>query len=235
MRLLAPAGEVYQAGTLSGNPLARRRGPRDALAARRARLPAPRLAHRAARRRPARGGGRRRGRPGSGRQRPGSLDRLLLRAPRPLLRRRARLRPGRLRRLVSRAALARGLSAALPVRGVVPLARAHSRAHRAHARRRRRRLRGASDELAEPRERHTRWSGSSVAARRGRPDGEPRQQRSAAHMTARAIAMARRARCSTRACHRPEPRRDRRCPAPGPRSSPPRVRAPRAAGRTTSC
>ena len=64
MERIAPAGDVYQAGTLSGNPLAVAAGPRDARAARRGRLPAPGRDHRDARRRP-----------GRGRRRPARADR----------------------------------------------------------------------------------------------------------------------------------------------------------------
>src|SRR3954454_823096 len=46
-----------------------------------------------------------------------------------------------LRRLVPRAARARGVPAAVAVRGVVPVDRAHARAHRAHRRGGRRRVR----------------------------------------------------------------------------------------------
>ena len=55
MELVAPAGDVYQAGTLSGNPLAVAAGPGDAAAARRGRLRLPDGPDRDAGRRPARG------------------------------------------------------------------------------------------------------------------------------------------------------------------------------------
>ena len=58
MERIAPAGDVYQAGTLVGEPAGRRRGPRHARAARRGGLRPTRGPHRAARRRPARGGRR---------------------------------------------------------------------------------------------------------------------------------------------------------------------------------
>ena len=65
MALVAPAGPVYQAGTLSGNPLAMTAGLWCARGAVAAALPAPRDARRAARRR-ARRGGARRGRAAAG-------------------------------------------------------------------------------------------------------------------------------------------------------------------------
>ena len=99
--------------------------------ARRARLRAPGVDHRGARRRPARGRRRPAG-PGEHRDRP--ADRLLLRAPGARLRRRAGVRPRRVRRLVPGAAGAGCLRAALPVRGLVPVAGPHARARRAHAR-----------------------------------------------------------------------------------------------------
>ncbi len=55
LQQLAPAGEVYQAGTLSGNPLAVAAGLATLRAARRAGLRAPGRPHRAARGGPARG------------------------------------------------------------------------------------------------------------------------------------------------------------------------------------
>ena len=58
------------------------------------------------------------------------------------LRGRARVRPRGVRALVPRAARARRLPAAVAVRGVVSLARAHARADRAHGRGRRGRVRG---------------------------------------------------------------------------------------------
>ena len=56
MEQIAPAGDVYQAGTLSGQPTRRRGGARHPAQARRRRLRRDRVHHRAARRRPARGG-----------------------------------------------------------------------------------------------------------------------------------------------------------------------------------
>ena len=57
MDRIAPAGDVYQAGTLSGNPLAVAAGPDDAAAARRRGLHPPQRHDRDAGRRPARRGG----------------------------------------------------------------------------------------------------------------------------------------------------------------------------------
>ena len=74
MERIAPAGDVYQAGTLSGNPARRCRRPRDPAQARRGRLPPSRCGHREARRRPPGGGGRP---SGAGRERPGTGHRLL--------------------------------------------------------------------------------------------------------------------------------------------------------------
>ena len=54
MERIAPAGDVYQAGTLSGNPLAVAAGLATLRPARRRRLRAPRRAHRPPRRRPRR-------------------------------------------------------------------------------------------------------------------------------------------------------------------------------------
>ena len=163
MRLLAPAGEVYQAGTLSGNPLAVAAG-----LATLALLDEPAYLRLASITDQLADGLREAaaaaGRPVQVASVPGLLDRLLLRAPRPLLRRRARVRPGRPRRLVPRAALARRLPAAVAVRGVVPVAGAHPRADRAHARRRRGRLRGALVSAA-PRARLTPARACARAAR----------------------------------------------------------------------
>ena len=138
MELVAPAGDVYQAGTLSGNPLAVAAGPRRARAARRGGLPQP-VGHDAgAGRRPARGG-RRPARPGRAHDRP--ADRLLLRAAGARLRGRRRVRHRGLRRLVPRAAGPRRLPAAVAVRGLVPVAGPHARARDADARGRRRGVR----------------------------------------------------------------------------------------------
>ena len=139
MELVAPAGDVYQAGTLSGNPLAVAAGLADAAAARRGRLRLPDRPHRDAGRRPARG----RGRPARARRdRPRPAHRLLLGRARARLRGRPGVRPRRLRGLVPRTARPRRLRAAVAVRGVVPVAGARRRARRAHGRRRRRGLPG---------------------------------------------------------------------------------------------
>ena len=78
MERIAPAGDVYQAGTLSGNPLAVAAGAARARAARRRGLRAPGRDDRRAGRRPARGGRRPAG-AGGRHHRP--ADRLLLREP----------------------------------------------------------------------------------------------------------------------------------------------------------
>ena len=89
--MLAPAGEVYQAGTLSGNPLAVAAGLATLELLDERRLPAPRRASPsgsptvcARRQRP--------GRAVPGRQRAGPADGLLQRAPRAILRGRAGVR-----------------------------------------------------------------------------------------------------------------------------------------------
>ena len=122
MERIAPAGDVYQAGTLSGNPLAVAAGRADARAARRAGLPVAQRHHARAGRRPARGGGRP---PGLRHLHHGPRDRLLRRRAADGLRGRRRLRPRDLRRLVPRAAGPRRLSARLAVRGLVPVHRPH--------------------------------------------------------------------------------------------------------------
>ena len=131
MERIAPAGDVYQAGTLSGNPLAVAAGratlalldgeqPYASLAATTHAL-ADGLAERGALGRPRR----------AGRQHDRAAHGLLQRRAGDGLRRRPRLRPRRLRRLVSRPARARRLRAGVAVRGLVSLARAHARADRA--------------------------------------------------------------------------------------------------------
>ena len=136
MERVAPAGDVYQAGTLSGNPLAVAAG----LATLR-KLDAAaygRLGHadRPARRRAARGG-RRSPCPGRLGVRPG--DRVLQRRAGARLRRRLGVRPGRLRPLLPGAARARDLPAAVAVRGLVRLPRSRRGGDRSHDRERRRR------------------------------------------------------------------------------------------------
>ena len=108
MERVAPAGDVYQAGTLSGNPLAVAAGlatlrQLDAAAYERLAAITERLA-----------GGLREAagdRPGAGRQRARPGDRLLLRRSGARLRRRRGLRPRRLRPLLPGAARARRLPA----------------------------------------------------------------------------------------------------------------------------
>ena len=119
---LAPAGPVYQAGTLSGNPLATAaalvvlRPP-----ARSRRLRAPGGGRRAA------GGGaagRRRGRAGLRPARRRDGDAVLPRGAGAELRGRGRERHGALRRLVPAPARARRVRRAVAVRGALPLDRA---------------------------------------------------------------------------------------------------------------
>ncbi len=132
--MLAPAGDVYQAGTLSGNPLAVAAGLATLAAARRSRLraaggDAPSASPTAcARRRPAPSAR-------SGRLRAGPADGVLLRAAgRATSPTRRRCDLDAYGALVPRAARARRLPAAVAVRGVVPVARARARADRAHGR-----------------------------------------------------------------------------------------------------
>ena len=143
--MLAPAGEVYQAGTLSGNPLAVAAGLATlALLDDAAYLRLARLTERLAaglRERPSGGRGVR-CRSSSA---PGLLTVFFSEDPVHELRGRAGLRPRGLRGLVPRAALARRLPAGVAVRGVVPLARARPRAARAHAVGRGGRVRGGRE------------------------------------------------------------------------------------------
>ena len=120
MEQLAPTGPVYQAGTLSGNPVAVAAGPDHAAALHRRGLRPVRRGRRRAPRRGQRGAVRRR------RAAPhaaGRLDVLRLLRPRraPGARLRRRPHPGRraLHRLLPRDARPRGLPAAVGVRGVV--------------------------------------------------------------------------------------------------------------------
>ncbi len=129
MERIAPAGDVYQAGTLSGNPLA--------VAAGRAtleRLDEAAYMHLSATTqaladalRAAAGD-----RPVSIVSTTGLLTVFFAPEPPTRLRRRRRLRHRGLRRLVPRAARARRLPAAVAVRGVVPVAGPHARARRPH-------------------------------------------------------------------------------------------------------
>ena len=190
MERIAPAGDVYQAGTLSGNPLA--------VAAGRATLElldeqaylslsdtTPRARRRAAR------GRRRPAGVGHGHDRP--ADRLLRGRAADRLRRRRRLRRRGLRRLVPRAAGPRRLPAGVAVRGLVPVHRAHRRAHRAHGRGGRGGVRrgrvSALERLADA----LRCRGRACWPPRSRPTA-PCRSRTAT----RSPAAARRTRCSSR-------------------------------------
>ena len=124
MEQLAPAGDVYQAGTLSGNPLATAAGPRRCCAA----CATPAVYERArATRRPARGGARA-VRPRPARRR--DADAVLARRAGAQLRRRAGVRHRALRRALPPPARARRLPRAVAVRGDVRLARARRRGDR---------------------------------------------------------------------------------------------------------
>ena len=131
MEMISPVGPVYQAGTLSGNPLAVAAGIADARGpAGAGRLPGPGTQ----RRRPGRGPGRgrRQGRRARHdqppRQRP---DGLLHAGPRDRLRLGPQERHRRLRPLLPRHAQGRRLPAALAVRVLVRQPRPHRRADRA--------------------------------------------------------------------------------------------------------
>ena len=145
MERIAPAGDVYQAGTLSGNPLAVAAGLATLRAARRRRLRAPRRAHRPPRRRP------RRRSPPTGRsrspRRPASLT--LFFSADPV----ADFAAASACDLEAHAAFCRAmleprrLPAALAVRGLVRLPRPRRGDDRPHPRSRRRvARRGAADE-----------------------------------------------------------------------------------------
>ena len=140
MERIAPAGDVYQAGTLSGNPLAVAAG----LATLRCSTRPPTRAWRRPPRRWPTGLREAAGdRPVQVVSVPGLLTVFFSAEPVRDYAGAARLRPRRLRRLVPRAAGARRLPAAVAVRGLVPVARAHRRARRAHGRGRRRGVRRA--------------------------------------------------------------------------------------------
>ena len=152
MERIAPAGDVYQAGTLSGNPLAVAAG-RAALRmlddAAYARLAAT---TERARRRPARG--RRRPPRAGRRRRTGLLTVFFSDEPVRDYAGAAACDLEALRRLVPGAARARRLPAAVAVRGLVPVARPQARARRrARSRRRRRRSRRSRDAAARARSR----------------------------------------------------------------------------------
>ncbi len=132
MRMLAPVGDVYQAGTLSGNPLAVAAGLATLrlldddsylrLAAITEQLAA------GLREAAARAGGR----DGPGAERAGAADGVLQRAAGNGLRAGGALRGARLRGVVPGAARPRRVSPALAVRGLVPVARPRRGADRAH-------------------------------------------------------------------------------------------------------
>ena len=132
MERVAPAGDVYQAGTLSGNPLAVAAGAGHARSCSTSR---PTCAWRATTEAladgPARGGRRA---PAADRDRARPAHPVLLRGARPRLRGRPGLRPRRVRRLVPGAARPRRLRAAVAVRGLVRLHRPRARAPRPHGR-----------------------------------------------------------------------------------------------------
>ena len=143
MERVAPAGDVYQAGTLSGNPLATAAGLATLRLLDDGRLRAPRRDHAArsprASRRPADGPAGERGRDHRARD-PVLLESAACATTRA---------PGRCDleayAAFCRAMLERGrLPAAVPVRGLVPVARPHGRRLRAHARGGRRGARGGA-------------------------------------------------------------------------------------------
>ena len=123
MERIAPAGDVYQAGTLSGNPLAVSGRAGDPEPSRRRRVPAVGSRDEATRRRPARSRGECRPTPPHP-ERSGAADPVLHRRARVGLRRRRGRRPGGVRRLVPGAVGARGVPAGLAVRSLVSVARA---------------------------------------------------------------------------------------------------------------
>ena len=145
---IAPAGDVYQAGTLSGNPLAVAAGlaTLEALGEEAYLRLAATTRSLAAGLREAAGGPS-----GPGRGDDRAADRVLLLRARDRLRGRRRLRHGGTCRLVPCAARPRRLSAAVAVRGLVPLARPHARARRAHARGRGGSVRGGERGRSPPR------------------------------------------------------------------------------------
>ena len=139
MEQIAPAGDVYQAGTLSGNPLAVAAGAKTlALLDEQAYMSLSDTT-----RALADGLREAAGRPSGVRHlHHGPRDRLLRRRAADGLRERRGLRPRHLRRLVPRAARPRRLSARLAVRSLVPVHRPHRRAPRPHGGGGRRGLRG---------------------------------------------------------------------------------------------
>ena len=135
MDRIAPAGPVYQAGTLSGNPLAMAGGNRHAPAAREGAVRSARAAGEPSRGRAGRRGPRRRGQgPGE----PGRLDDHGLLLPRAGLRRRQRpqVRHEEILQVFQGDARERRLPATVPVRGRLPLRLPHRRRRRRDRRRR---------------------------------------------------------------------------------------------------
>ncbi len=123
MAMLAPVGPVYQAGTLSGNPIATAAGLATLQGLRRRRLPAPGRDGRDGRRsRSRRAGGGRRPAPAAARRQP--VLGVLRRPSGDELRRGARPVHRGLRGVLPRHARCRGLPPAVSVRGLVRLGRA---------------------------------------------------------------------------------------------------------------
>ena len=126
MERIAPAGDVYQAGTLSGNPLATAAGLAtlrllDAAAYERLDALARTLAD------GPRGGGGRGRRAGPDRHAPGLVTLFFSERPVRDYEDAKALRPRPLRRVLPRDARPRRLPAAVAVRGLVPVARPHRR------------------------------------------------------------------------------------------------------------
>ena len=133
MERIAPAGDVYQAGTLSGNPLAIAAGLAtlellDARAYSRLAQTTEQLAQ------GLRDAAARAGVPLQVQTAPGLLTPFFSDRPGSQLRRRRRLRSRCLRRVVPGAAVARRLSAPVAVRGLVPVGRPHAEGRRADRR-----------------------------------------------------------------------------------------------------
>ena len=159
---LAPVGEVYQAGTLSGNPLAVAAGLATLALLDDAAYAALARAHAAPRRRAC--AHARRARPVSVAWLPGLLTVFFAARAAARSRRRAGVRPGGLRRVVPRAARPRRLPAAVAVRGVVPVARPRRR-RRSSARSRRRPARSPRSTTDRP---HDERARTAQGARRWR-------------------------------------------------------------------
>ena len=125
MRRIAPAGDVYQAGTLSGNPLAVAAGLTTLRSLDEAAYPRLTATTQALAEGLPEAAGER---PVQVAWAPGLLTVFFSDEPVRDYAGAARLRPRGLRRVVPRHAGARRLPAAVPVRGLVPFARAHERA-----------------------------------------------------------------------------------------------------------